>query len=42
MRRLRQKIEPDANHPAHLITVRGVGYRLVATNDGGPDAAAPR
>jgi len=29
MRRLRQKIERDPNHPAHLITVRGVGYRLV-------------
>jgi DNA-binding response OmpR family regulator len=28
MRRLRQKIEPDANRPRHLITVRGVGYRL--------------
>ncbi len=32
MRRLRQKIEPDPNHPAHLITVRGVGYRLVRIN----------
>ena len=30
MRRLRQKIEPDANRPRHLITVRGVGYRLEA------------
>jgi two-component system KDP operon response regulator KdpE len=30
MRRLRQKIERDPNHPAHLITVRGVGYRLAA------------
>jgi DNA-binding response OmpR family regulator len=29
MRRLRQKLEPDANHPRHLVTVRGVGYRLV-------------
>jgi DNA-binding response OmpR family regulator len=28
MRRLRQKIEPNANRPRHLITVRGVGYRL--------------
>ena len=30
MRRLRQKIEPDPNHPIHVITVRGLGYRLVA------------
>ena len=28
MRRLRQKIEADPNHPRHLLTVRGVGYRL--------------
>ncbi len=32
MRRLRQKLERDPNHPVHLITVRGVGYRLVATD----------
>ncbi|HEX7491526.1 MAG TPA: response regulator transcription factor [Candidatus Limnocylindrales bacterium] len=30
MRRLRQKIEMDADRPAHLLTVRGVGYRLVS------------
>ena len=30
MRRLRQKLEVDPNRPIHLITVRGVGYRLVA------------
>jgi DNA-binding response OmpR family regulator len=29
MRRLRQKIEVDPNSPRHLLTVRGVGYRLV-------------
>jgi two-component system, OmpR family, response regulator VicR len=29
MRRLRQKIERDPDHPIHLVTVRGVGYRLV-------------
>ena len=29
MRRLRQKIEPDPNRPIHLVTVRGIGYRLV-------------
>lgn len=33
MRRLRQKIEMDANRPVHLLTVRGIGYRL-ATVDG--------
>jgi DNA-binding response OmpR family regulator len=29
MRRLRQKIEIDPDRPVHLVTVRGVGYRLV-------------
>ena len=33
MRRLRQKIEPDPARPAHLLTVRGVGYRLVSTDE---------
>ena len=28
MRRLRTKLEVDPNHPRHLVTVRGVGYRL--------------
>lgn len=28
MRRLRQKLEADPNHPRHLVTVRGIGYRL--------------
>jgi len=27
VKRLRAKIEPDPAHPAHLVTVRGVGYR---------------
>jgi two-component system, OmpR family, KDP operon response regulator KdpE len=31
MRRLRQKVEVDPNRPVHLQTVRGVGYRLVAS-----------
>ena len=35
MRRLRQKVEIDPNHPAHLMTVRGVGYRLVDGTSGG-------
>ena len=29
MRRLREKIEDDPSHPAHLQTVWGVGYRFV-------------
>ena len=32
MRRLRQKVEVDPNRPAHVQTVRGVGYRLVAAS----------
>ncbi len=31
IRRLRQKIERDPDHPLHLLTKRGVGYRLVTT-----------
>ncbi len=41
MRRLRTKLEPDPNHPAHLLTVRGVGYRLVASPRPAP-ADGPR
>jgi DNA-binding response OmpR family regulator len=33
MRRLRQKVEVDPGKPVHLLTVRGVGYRLVASRD---------
>jgi two-component system KDP operon response regulator KdpE len=33
MRRLRQKIEADPDKPVHLLTVRGIGYRLVSTRD---------
>ena len=33
MRRLRQKVEVDPGKPVHLLTVRGVGYRLVANRD---------
>lgn len=29
MRRLREKVEQDSSHPRHLLTVRGLGYRLV-------------
>ena len=28
-RRLREKLEADPSHPKHLLTVRGLGYRLV-------------
>lgn len=37
MRRLRQKIEADPNHPRHLLTVRGIGYRLVPAGGNAPD-----
>ena len=42
MRRLRQKVEREPNRPVHLQTVRGVGYRLVATVEdvAGPPGAA--
>lgn len=29
IRRLREKIEDDPSHPSHLLTVRGLGYKLV-------------
>src|SRR5512142_3295442 len=33
MRRLRQKVEVDPNKPMHLLTVRGIGYRLVGAGE---------
>ena len=30
IRRLRTKIEPDAANPRHVVTVRGLGYKLVS------------
>jgi two-component system, OmpR family, KDP operon response regulator KdpE len=42
---LRRKIEPDAAHPAHLLSVRGSGYRLrvrsVTNGDADASAAPP-
>lgn len=29
VRRLRTKIEPDPGHPRHVVTVRGLGYKLL-------------
>lgn len=39
--RLRHKIEPDPTRPAHLVAVRGKGYRLLArpADAPGPEAA---
>jgi DNA-binding response OmpR family regulator len=28
IRRLRAKIEPDASHPQHIITIRNMGYKF--------------
>jgi DNA-binding response OmpR family regulator len=30
IRRLREKIEPDPSHPTLLLTVPGIGYKLVS------------
>jgi two-component system alkaline phosphatase synthesis response regulator PhoP len=35
---LRQKVEDDAGSPRHLLTVHGIGYRLVV-DPSGPDAS---
>jgi DNA-binding response OmpR family regulator len=41
MRRLRQKVELDPNKPQHLLTMRGVGYRLVSKVDPGATNGSP-
>ena len=41
MRRLRQKVELDPNKPVHLLTVRGIGYRLVAVSGAGDPVTGP-
>ncbi|MDO5397796.1 MAG: response regulator transcription factor [bacterium] len=33
IRRLRKKIENDPSKPVHLITVKGLGYKLVTNNE---------
>jgi two-component system OmpR family response regulator len=33
IKNLRKKIEPDPNHPRHIITVYGVGYKLQENSD---------
>ncbi len=40
VKRLRKKLERDASDPRHLLSVHGVGYRLVAATDDTP-APAP-
>ncbi|GAA1959717.1 response regulator transcription factor [Catenulispora subtropica] len=37
MARLRRKLEADPQHPVHLITEYGTGYRFVPTASRGPD-----
>ncbi len=39
MRRLRQKLETDPDHPTYLETVRGAGYRLRRVDE--PEPPAP-
>lgn len=33
IRRLREKIEPDPGSPRHIITVKGIGYKLVTDDE---------
>ncbi|MEZ4709232.1 MAG: helix-turn-helix domain-containing protein [Caldilineaceae bacterium] len=35
VKRLREKIEIDASNPAHVLTVRGRGYRFVQAGGDG-------
>lgn len=34
IRRVREKIEPDPSKPVYLLTVRGLGYKLLVKEDG--------
>jgi two-component system, OmpR family, alkaline phosphatase synthesis response regulator PhoP len=31
---LRQKLEPDPDHPSYLLTIRGIGYKLTTAQGG--------
>ncbi len=33
IKNLRKKIEPDPNHPRYLLTVYGIGYKVLETGD---------
>lgn len=33
MRRLREKIETDPSHPSHIITLKGLGYKLATKEE---------
>jgi two-component system KDP operon response regulator KdpE len=39
VRRLRRKVELDADHPRYLLTERGIGYRLASVASGEPATA---
>lgn len=39
--RLREKLEADPREPAHLLTVRGEGYRLVGVSSSAPRPKVP-
>src|SRR4029078_7376269 len=41
IRRLRTKVEADPANPRHVVTVRGLGYRLQSRPRAGPFAAWP-
>ena len=40
IRRLRTKLEPDPQHPRHILLERGIGYRLVLPDSDGSSAGS--
>ncbi len=40
IRHLRQKIEPDPTNPTYILTIPGVGYKLVALSSTSQDTGA--